>query len=392
MIDTMTIFEKIPIDKTSISQGELDIDNKTRSNLFAWNGQFSPQFVEALLSHYAQDGDVVIDPFAGSGTTLCEAARKGISAYGMELNASAYYMAKTYELANKSLPERKVLIDSVEQILTSISKTDEILPTITCAIQQNNPSALSALLSTLIILIDLFNNELSISLLHTKWTGLKKTVLEIPFSTAQIKVDMGDSRKLGCNSGEATLLITSPPYINVFNYHQKYRRSVEALGYDVLAIAKNEFGSNRKNRGNRLLTVIQYCIDMALSIKEAMRACCQNARMIYVVGRESNVLGYSFCNSRLIFEIATEIFQLPFLLRQERAFKNRFGQMIYEDILHFQNAQIEKFLSEEEIEDAARSIAVRILSEKAQMYPDSKNIELIFEAIERAENVNRSEG
>ena len=66
--------------------------------------------------------------------------------------------------------------------------------------------------------------------------------------------------------------------------------------------------------------------------------------------------------------------------------------MIYEDILHFQNAQIEKFLSEEEIEDAARSIAVRILSEKAQMYPDSKNIELIFEAIERAENVNRSEG
>ena len=52
MIDTMTIFEKIPIDKTSIPQGELDIDNKTRSNLFAWNGQFSPQFVEALLNHY----------------------------------------------------------------------------------------------------------------------------------------------------------------------------------------------------------------------------------------------------------------------------------------------------------------------------------------------------
>lgn len=392
MIDIMTRFEKIPIDKTSISQGELDIDNKTRSNFFAWNGQFSPQFIEALLSHYAQDGDVVVDPFAGSGTTLCEAARKELSAYGMELNASAYFMAKTYELANKSIPEREALIDSVEHILTAISRTDEVLPTITQAIQQNNPSALSALLSTLIILMDLFNNELSISLLHTKWAGLKKTVLEIPYSTAQIKVDMGDARKLGCNSSEATLLITSPPYINVFNYHQKYRRSVEALGYDVLTIAKNEFGSNRKNRGNRLLTVIQYCIDMALSIKEAMRACCQGARMIYVVGRESNVLGYSFCNSRLIFEIATEIFQLPFLLRQERAFKNRFGQVIYEDILHFENSKIENFPSEGDIEEAARSIATRILSEKAQMYPDSKNIELIFEAIEKAENVNRSEG
>ena len=110
MIDTMTRFEKIPIDKTSISQGELDIDNKTRSNFFTWNGQFSPQFIEALLSHYAQDGDVVIDPFAGSGTTLCEAARKDIPAYGMELNASAYFMAKTYELANKSIPEREALM------------------------------------------------------------------------------------------------------------------------------------------------------------------------------------------------------------------------------------------------------------------------------------------
>jgi len=391
MIDVMTTFENIPIDKATIAQCELNIDNKTRSNLFAWNGQFSPQFVETLLNHYAQKDDMIIDPFAGSGTTLCEAARKGISAYGMELNASAYYMAKTYELANKTLFERKALIDSVEQIVATILDKDEILPTITRIIQQNTPSALSSLLSTLIILMDLFNNELSIPFLHKKWEGLKKIVLEIPISTAKIKVDMGDARKLRCKSDEATLLITSPPYINVFNYHQKYRRSVEVLGYDVLAIAKNEFGSNRKNRGNRLFTVIQYCIDMALSFKDAVRTCKQGARMIYVVGRESNVLGYSFCNSRLIFEIATEIFKLPLLLRQERVFQNRYGQLIYEDILHFENGKTGDFFSEEDIETAARSIATRMLTEKAQIYPDSKNIELIFEAIEKAENINRSE-
>lgn len=391
MIKPKKIFNEIPIDKTSIHQGELDIDNKVRSNLFAWNGQFSPQFIEVLLNHYAKSNDVIVDPFAGSGTTLCEAARKGISAYGMELNASAYYMAKTYELANKTHSERKELIDSIEQILSSISNADEIIPIITCAIEKNGTSALSSLLCTLIILIDLVNNELSISLLYKKWGGLKKTVLEIPFSSATIKVDIGDSRKLECPSDEASLLITSPPYINVFNYHQKYRRSVEVLGYDVLDIAKNEFGSNRKNRGNRFLTVIQYCIDMALSIKEAIRVCRQNSRMIYVVGRESNVLGYSFCNSRLIFEIATEIFQLPFLLRQERSFKNRFGQVIYEDILHFENLKTESFLCEEDIEDAARSIAVRILSEKTKVYPDGKNIDLIFKAIEKAKCVNKSE-
>lgn len=392
MIDMITTFEKIPIDRDEISQGELDIDNKTRSNLFSWNGQFSPQFVEVLLNFYAQDGDVVIDPFAGSGTTLCEAARKGISAYGMELNASAYHMAKTYELANKTISERKEILNSTEKILETILVEDEILPTITCAIQEDISSPVSSLLSTLIILLDLFNNELSLPLLHKKWLGLKKIVLEIPVSLNPIKVDMGDARKLNCYSDAADLLITSPPYINVFNYHQKYRRSVEALGYDVLAIAKNEFGSNRKNRGNRLLTVIQYCIDMALSLKEAIRVCKPNARMIYVVGRESNVLGYSFCNSQLIYEIATEIFELPFLLRQERVFKNRFGQLIYEDILHFENYKADDILCDEVIEQAARTVAIRMLSEKSQAYPDSKNIENVFDAISKAETIRKSEG
>ena len=391
MISTITAFETIPIDRTSIPQCELNIENKTRSNLFAWNGQFSPQFIETLLNSYAHDEDIVLDPFAGSGTTLYEAGRKGLSAYGAELNPSAYYMAKTYELINRTRPERQALIHAIDQILTTISNAEKILPTIIAAIQNNRNTDLANLLSTLIILMDLFNNELSVSQLQKKWDGLKGIVLEVPFSSAPIKINMGDSRYLNYEDDMATLLITSPPYINVFNYHQKYRRSVEALGYDVLAIAKNELGSNRKNRGNRLLTVIQYCIDMALSFDEATRTCRDGARMIYVVGRESNVLGYSFCNSKLIFEIATQIFELPFLLRQERVFKNRFGQLIYEDILHFENSKTGFSLCDEEIISAARSIAVKMLFEKAQRFPDSKNIGFIAEAIKKSDKINRSE-
>lgn len=343
------------------------------------------------MNSYAHDEDIVLDPFAGSGTTLYEAGRKGLSAYGAELNPSAYYMAKTYELINRTRPERQALIHAIDQILTTISNAEKILPTIIAAIQNNRNTDLANLLSTLIILMDLFNNELSVSQLQKKWDGLKGIVLEVPFSSAPIKINMGDSRYLNYEDDMATLLITSPPYINVFNYHQKYRRSVEALGYDVLAIAKNELGSNRKNRGNRLLTVIQYCIDMALSFDEAIRTCRDGARMIYVVGRESNVLGYSFCNSKLIFEIATQIFELPFLLRQERVFKNRFGQLIYEDILHFENSKTEFSLCDEEIISAARSIAVKMLFEKAQRFPDSKNIGFIAEAIKKSDKINRSE-
>lgn len=283
----MTKFEQIPIDKMSIPQGELNIDSKTRSNLFAWTGQFSPQFVETLLNYYAVKDDIILDPFAGSGTTLGEAARKGISAYGIELNPSAYYMAKIYELANKPILKREKLIQETEEILASILQTEQILPTLIERIEHDHSSELSTLLCALVVLLDLFNNPLSLTLLFTKWEALKNTVLKLPYTDAEIHMDMGDSRHFSHQVKKATLLITSPPYINVLNYHQKYRRSVETLGFDVLAIAKKEIGSNRKNRSNRLLTVIQYCIDMALSIKEAIYSCSPKARMIYVVGRES---------------------------------------------------------------------------------------------------------
>lgn len=392
MTKTITKYQDIPINHTLIDQSLLDINIKVRSNLFAWNGQFSPQFVEVLLTNFANATDVVIDPFAGSGTTLCESARKGIRAYGMELNASAYHMAKTYELTNYSFEERKVVVDTINLILDKILCPDDILPMITHIIQQDADSLVARVLSTLVVLLDLFNNELSIELMKKKWDSLKKIIAEIPFSKNEIKIDMGDARNLNLASNSATLLITSPPYINVFNYHQKYRRSVEALGYNVLAIARNEFGSNRKNRGNRLLTVIQYCIDIALSLKEAIRVCRPESRMVYVVGRESTVLGYSFCNSELIYNIGVEIFNLPFLLRQERVFKNRFGQMIYEDILHFENSKEKISLDDITIIEMARAIATRMLSEKAELMPESKNIKFIYDAIEKSAKINQSEG
>ena len=387
---TINRFSNIPIDHDVINQSELNIDGKTRSNMFAWNGQFSPQFIETLLSYYAEDNYFVVDPFVGSGTVLCECARKGLRSYGIELNASAYYMAKTYEVANLSIEERTALITSIDFLLKSINNEQNIIPSILSYIKEFN-NVQSNILSTLIVLMDVFNNEISFEVLYKKWMNLQTIIRNIPFSASRISVERGDSRHLGIDNDCADLLITSPPYINVFNYHQKYRRSVEYLGYDVLSIAKSEFGSNRKNRGNRFLTVIQYCIDMALSLKEAIRVCKPNARMIYVVGRESSVLGYSFCNSELIYNIATQIFDMELIIRQERAFKNRFGQIIYEDILNFENSN-DYLIEDAEIIERGRKIAVDMLYEKYQSSnEETKNRDLLLEAINKSENVKSSE-
>ena len=152
-MDTIKEFSSIPINHSEIPQGELNIDNKTRSNLFNWNGQFSPQFIEALLRKYAEKDFMVIDPFLGSGTTVSECARQGIEAYGTELNASAFFMAKTYECSNIALNDREELVSQVDRIISSIDNNDKILDVI-ISNANCNQGAIGNLLSTLIVVTD----------------------------------------------------------------------------------------------------------------------------------------------------------------------------------------------------------------------------------------------
>jgi hypothetical protein len=55
--------------------------------LHPYHGKFIPQLVEVLLDRYLEPGGHVLDPFAGSGTTLVQALESGLDATGVELAA-----------------------------------------------------------------------------------------------------------------------------------------------------------------------------------------------------------------------------------------------------------------------------------------------------------------
>jgi DNA modification methylase len=55
--------------------------------LHPYHGKFIPQLVEVLLDRYLPVGGHVLDPFAGSGTTLVQALESGMDATGTELAA-----------------------------------------------------------------------------------------------------------------------------------------------------------------------------------------------------------------------------------------------------------------------------------------------------------------
>lgn len=108
-------FTSAPLDRVSVSQIDLNVSEHLRTNPLPWIGQFSPQFAENILAAYAPRGAIVLDPFAGSGTVLIEAAKHGLTAYGADINPAAVILSRVYELVNLGIEERYTLITDLRR-------------------------------------------------------------------------------------------------------------------------------------------------------------------------------------------------------------------------------------------------------------------------------------
>ncbi len=396
-------FAAMPADRKTIRQSKLNISQRTRTNPFPWTGQFSPQLVEELLAAYAPKGGLLLDPFAGSGTCLAESARFGLSARGIEINPAAVILSKVYRMVNLSAIERSDIVAHVDERLSGLfgplvapplrgglKGTDERAAMESELVQawRESPNGHARdLAAALVVLCDFHRKKLDVSDARKTWSQLKRVVKGLPDSVETVDVRHADARDLPIESDCADIVITSPPYINVHNYHQKFRRSVEALGWNILAIAPSEIGSNRQNRGNRFLTVIQYSLDMALALLEMARAVKIDGRLIAVIGRESSVQGVRFMNSNLVAELAVDALGLTIERRQERVFQNRYGVRIYEDIAHIRNG--DGLPSKSAALESARRVARRTLLD-ARSHAPPKERAMISDAVERADAVTPS--
>ena len=393
---------QIPIDRKTIPQEALDLTSKNRASIFPWRGQFSPELIETLLTYYAEPNSVILDPFAGSGTTLFESARKSLHCYGTEINPAAIEMCRTVHFVNLPHQER----------ITSINKARSIIERFIPLLLGRNlfsfgeekrgnladaeifREMLQSSLDDPFVYNIIINSIIRYFATNSKSTTTKATkfvagfnkhieiIRSLPYSSKTCKIYPSDARNLPLNDNIIDLVITSPPYINVFNYHQYYRKAMEIAGWNLLEIAKSEIGSNRKNRGNRFLTVIQYSIDMIQALLEMRRVLKPSGRIIIVIGRESRVRRVRFENYKILSALAIEGTGLRLVCRQERKFINRFGKKIFEDVLHF--VVDNEPLSDSE--DFARQVAIYFLK-KAQEEASGDVEKEIKSAINNADNV-----
>lgn len=380
---------------TSLPRTVLDIAEKNRSNLFAWRGQFSPQLVEALLRSYAPSETTVLDPFMGSGTVLVEAAARGHAVHGCEVNPAAYSMARLYEFCNVSAAQRSAIVSRAEAILRS--QLGSQLPLladdsehsargtrerILQKVRGHDEALVRALLEATLLMLDGTIEDGSSSVLAS-WKKVKAAVESVPAGPRPVTAHLADARALPLHADSVGFVLSSPPYINVFNYHHYYRASVEFLGWDPLRVARSEIGSNRKFRQNRFLTVVQYCIDMALVLMELDRVCSADARLILVVGRESNVELTPFFNSAIVSSLATSVCGFSAVCQQERVFQNRFGQNIYEDLLHLAPGRHGDSAKVQGVIASARRHGVEVLRDARKRAPIDR-LRLLDQAIEGA--------
>lgn len=386
-----------------LEQEKLDATAKKRANKFNWRGQFTPEFVEYLLVQFSKKGDHILDPFSGSGTVLQEAASLNLEATGFEINPSAHSMSSFFGFSNLTLEERNelflALIDKLQPIIDEL----ENVP-VYCELSDYR-EAYTHLLSFINDVKSILENEkekvlfLNIAFqtekdkklilkdsLNKSIAYISKCLIDLPYSDKKISANLADARVVGdMLPNTIDLILTSPPYINVFNYHQNYRAIVEEFDFDILKVAHSEFGSNRKNRGNRFKTVTQYCLDMELAIRSFWKSLKKDGKVILVVGRESNVRGVPFYNSEMVINILEQCGGFANANILERQFVNKFGISIKEDIIVVQKSKDE--LSSDKV---GAGIAIEHLK-KSLLKVDKQDIQKeINEAIDLSENLRPS--
>ena len=352
----------------------LDVLEKSRSNFFTWRGQFTPELVDYILGETAKKNYRLLDPFSGSGTVLLEAGYMNLECSGIEINPSAYYMSTFYKFINYQIEERIEFINQLhEKVFFNINdfyylpicNKDELdyrksfinlLNYANMLISSKMSDELLILVVNLLFKLENLKNCKMGESINNSFNSIKTYLLNLPYSSKKIETYLRDARELSqFINTKINLVLTSPPYINVFNYHQNHRMIMELLGYKILNISEGEIGSNRKNRGNRLYTVVQYCLDIEIILNELMNVLKDNAKLIFIVGRESKVRGLSFYNGRIVQDLLESISGVKVLINQEREFSNKFGDRIVEEIIVAEKGKESKYCN------SGRKIALKHL-------------------------------
>lgn len=260
-------------------------------NLHPYPAKFIPQIPNEIIGKLTDPGDWVLDPFCGSGTSLVESHLLGRHCVGTDVNPLSCKIsaAKTAHFSAEQSKELRSLLSAVEDpgALTGIRATP---PEFFGRDKWFSPLVQSDLAS-LLHLIRLLPNDavrnfaevvfssivvkVSNQESDTRYkaidkniqpdrvrqvfaTKLKDAVLRaenyaLASTEARTQVWQLDSTaERAPVTSEFKLAITSPPYMNSYDYYLYHKHRLNWLGLDVATTQEKEFGSRNKHNDRGL--------------------------------------------------------------------------------------------------------------------------------------------
>jgi DNA modification methylase len=266
-------------------------------DLHPYPSKFIPQIPGHLIARLSLPGELVLDPFGGSGTTALEAIRLGRRALCIDANAVGTLIGKVktcnidrsaatdlhairsalttrfFDLPSpeKLCLENEVYIPEIPNIekwfpLTSRGELALIRSRIAVMESEKAKDMASLALSRVILAVSFQDSETRYSSKVrdiSQGETLKRFLLaldDIVRNVARTQPILrygvcdfvtADTLQLGkgtCRPDSVDLIVTSPPYGNANDYHLYHRFRLLWLGYDPRQLANKEIGSHLRHQ------------------------------------------------------------------------------------------------------------------------------------------------
>ena len=314
--------------------------------------KFIPQIPARLVAGLSSPGEVVLDPFCGSGTTLVEAIAAGRSALGADVNPVAVLVAraKTLRLDDGDVEAVGDLLRTIEawrdtaagrlrlmplsdpQILIPADEAIDFWfePAITAelgliagAVSQCQSAKARLLakvaLSAIIVGVSKQDSDTryvrrekklkpSVAI-HRFKARAQKMVAALPRLAGGEGVSaeawIGDARRLPLASGCADLAVTSPPYPNAYSYYLYHRTRLLWLGFDPAALKQIEIGNHRHYSARNGASRATFRADMTACFRELRRVLRPRRYACFVIG-DSMIRGEVVHNDLVLNEAAAD--------------------------------------------------------------------------------------
>jgi DNA methylase len=309
----------------SWSEAELPERERTKHvhRLHPYHGKFIPQLVEALLERYFEPGDHVLDPFAGSGTTLVQALESGLDASGVDIAAfnSLLMRVKTapYDLAELeeelqdvagrvgALPRRRARRSGYLREWYAPQASAELLAFRELIPEYRHRDVLRVILSRAArsarrtAHFDLeaprepqlseywcHKHRRTCRPVESAAGFLRRYTLDTSRRIAEFARERDPEREatvLHGDAREAPLagpydgILTSPPYPGLIDYHEQHRYAYELLGLDDRR--EREIGAAAS--GTSLAALEAYRAGIAAALKRAVASLRPSAPVLVVV-------------------------------------------------------------------------------------------------------------